>query len=139
MSVESTKRIGNLDFEITVSGHQLIADVPAKLGGLNAGPSPHDYLQAALATCTAITMQRYANRKGIPLTSSDITVRIVREGPTNQLLREIKLFGELTEEQRNSLFAIAEKCPIQRFLERGAKIESHLLRVRPPAEPGLWL
>lgn len=139
MPVESTKRIGVLEYEITTSGHDLITDVPQKLGGNNAGPSPHDYLETALAACTAITLQTYANRKDIPLTSSEIKIRIVREGTANQMLREIKLFGELTEEQRNSLFAVAEKCPILKFLERGAKIESHLLRVRPPADPGLWI
>jgi len=127
MPVESTTRRENLSFEISVSGHKLIADVSEKLGGANEGPDPHDYLQAALAACTAITMQMYANRKGIPLTSSDIKVQIIKEGLENQIRREIKLIGDLTEEQRTSLFNIAEKCPIHHLLQRGAQIESHLV------------
>jgi putative redox protein len=105
----------------------LATDVPEKLGGGNKAPDPHDYLVAALAGCTTITMQMYANRKGIPLESADVKVQIVQEGAENRISREIKLIGDLTDEQRQKLFAIAEKCPIHNFLERGAKIESRLL------------
>lgn len=126
MAVESTKRLGDLDFEVMVSGHRLVADVPERLGGQNLAPDPHDYMLTALATCTAITLQMYAKRKGIPLLSSDVKIRITQEGAENQILREIILHGDLTEEHRQSLFRIAEKCPIHNFLERGAKITSHL-------------
>ncbi len=127
MSVESTARKENLSFEISVSGHKLIADVSEKQGGANSAPDPHDYLQAALAACTAITMQMYANRKGIPLTSSDVKAKIIQEGLENRIHREIKLIGDLTEEQKNALFTIAQKCPIHQFLERGTRIESYLV------------
>ena len=88
---------------------------------------PQDYLLAALAGCTTITMQMYANRKGIPLKSADVKIQITKEGAENQILREIKLIGDLTEEQTQKIFEIAEKCPIHNFLERGAKIESRLI------------
>lgn len=127
MSVESTTRTGTLEYEIMVSGHKLIVDVAENLGGGNKGPNPHDYLTAALAGCTAVTMQMYANRKGIPLNSADVKVRIVKEGTENQIERDIKLFGDLTKEQSQRLFEIAEKCPIHNFIERGAKIQSRLV------------
>lgn len=127
MAVESTLKTGNLDFEIVVSGHRLTVDVSEKLGGGNKAPDPHDYLLAALAGCTTITMQMYANRKNIPLVSADVKITIVKEGAENHILREIKLIGDLTEEQSQRLFEISEKCPIHNFLERGAKIESRLI------------
>ncbi|MGE3684047.1 MAG: OsmC family protein [Bdellovibrionales bacterium] len=127
MAVESTIRTGNLDFEVVVSGHVLTVDVTEKLGGSDKGPDPHDYLVTALAGCTTITMQMYANRKGIPLESADVKIHITKEGSENRISREIKLIGALTEEQKQTLFAIAEKCPIHNFLERGAKIESRLI------------
>ena len=52
MSVDSTKRNGKLDFEINVNGFQLVSDVSEKNGGSALGPSPHDLLEAALATRT---------------------------------------------------------------------------------------
>lgn len=126
MSVEFTKRIEQFAYEIGVSGHSLMADVSVKLGGMNKGPDPHDYLQTALAACTVITLQMYANRKEIPLESADVKVKIVLEGKENQIHREIKLIGSLNDEQKQRLLEIAEKCPIHLFLSRGAKIDSSL-------------
>lgn len=122
MSVESTKRNGKLDFEINVNGFQLVSDVSEKNGGSALGPNPHDLLEAALAACTAITMQMYAHRKGYALKSSDVKIKITKEGAENEMSREIVLDGDLTPEQRTAILAIAEKCPIHLFLERGARI-----------------
>jgi len=127
LAVESTKRIEKLAYRVNVSGHEVIADVTEDLGGSNRGPDPHDFLQAALAACTAITVQMYANRKGIPLESVDVKVRIALEGPENQIHREVRLLGRLDEAQKARLLEIAEKCPIHRFLVRGAKIETRPL------------
>jgi putative redox protein len=124
MSVESTRRIENFAYEIVVSGHRLTADVKVGSGGSNLGPDPHDLLQSALAACTTITMQMYAERKGIPLESSDVKIKILEAGTENRIHREIRLLGTLSDEQRQQLMAIAEKCPIHRFLSRGAKIET---------------
>ncbi len=126
MPVLSTRHISKLGYEIKTAGFTLIADVPPELGGENLGPDPHEYLQVALAGCTAITVQMYAKRKNIPLLSVDVKIEITKEGLENEIRREIQFSGDLSEEQRQALFAIAEKCPIHRFLVRGAKIESHL-------------
>jgi putative redox protein len=124
MPVESTRRIQNFAYEIEVSGYRLISDVTVGSGGSNQGPDPHDYLQTALAACTALTMQLYADKKGIPLESADIKVKIVEEGTDNRILREIQLIGKLSDEQKQRLLEIAERCPIHRFLTKGAKIET---------------
>ena len=124
MPVESTRRIQNFAYEIEVSGYRLVSDVTVGSGGTNQGPDPHDYLQTALAACTALTMQLYADKKGIPLQSSDVKVKITEEGNENRIHREIRLIGTLSDEQKQRLLEIAEKCPIHRFLSRGAKIET---------------
>jgi len=124
MPVESTHRIQNFAYEIDVSGYRLVSDVSVGSGGTNQGPDPHDYLQTALAACTVLTMQLYADKKGIPLESADVKVKITEEGTENRMHREIRLIGNLSDEQRQRLLEIAEKCPIHRFLSRGAKIET---------------
>lgn len=126
MSVEIGKRIGKLSYSFEVNGHVVTVDEPENLGGENSAPSPHDYLLVSLAACTSITMQMYANRKGIPLQSSNIQIEIVKESDSNEILRKIRLVGELTQEHREDLFRIAKKCPIHKFLEKGATIYSEL-------------
>lgn len=127
MSIESSKRTGELSYEITSGDFKINSDVTEALGGNNSAPSPHDYLEAALAGCTAITLQMYAKRKNIPLESTDVKIKIVEEGALNRIQRDVHLVGDLTEEQRKLLFSIAEKCPVHKFITRGAQIESKLV------------
>jgi putative redox protein len=127
VSVESSKIIDGLAYEITSHEFKVRVDVSEKLGGKNSAPNPHDYLEIALAGCTAITVQMYANRKGIPLQYSDVKITITAEGAKNEILREIKFVGDLTEEQKQNLLRIAEKCPLHNLISAGAKIETRIV------------
>lgn len=126
MSVSSTKLIEGMAFEIQSSGFSVKTDVPEKLGGKNSNPDPHDYLEIALAGCTAITVQMYAKRKNIPLEYTNVAVKIISEGATNEILREIEFVGSLSDQEKQALFVIAEKCPIHKILSSGAKITSRM-------------
>lgn len=126
--IESSQRLDDkLAYDFKLPEFMIRVDVPQSKGGTHTAPDPHDYLEVALAGCTAITIQMYANRKGIPLKSVDVKIKITKEGPEgNEISRELKFEGDLSQEQKNSLLAIAEKCPIHRFLEKGAKIVSRM-------------
>lgn len=124
MSVESTRILDGLAFEIQSHEFKLRVDTSEKNGGKNSAPNPHDYLEIALAGCTAITVQMYAQRKNIPLEYSDVKIKITAEGASNEILREIKFVGNLTDEDKNKLMVIAEKCPVHKLLSAGAKITS---------------
>jgi putative redox protein len=114
--------------EIHSGIHEFLSDVDPKLGGTDAGPGPHDLLESALAACTTITVQMYANRKGWKLNLCDVTVRFTKEDKESIVIeRVIDLQGELDEEQRKRLLEIADKCPIHEVLTRGAKIESRFI------------
>lgn len=103
-------------YEIHNGGHSLRADVLAELGGEDKGMNPHALLEAALAACTAITMQMYADRHQFDLQSADVHVKIMSEGPETQIQRVIEMTGDLTPEQRQRLLEIATKCPIHKLL-----------------------
>jgi len=66
---------GSFRSDMFVNGHALIADEPIAYGGTNRGPSPYDYLQAALGACSGMTMQMYAQRKEWPLESVVVRLR----------------------------------------------------------------
>lgn len=128
MSVESTKYLGGLAYDVKLPEFLIRADVKEKQGGKNSAPDPHDYVEAALAACTAITVQMYAQRKEIPLDSVDVKISITREGREgNEISRSVSFKGNLTAEQKALLLTIAEKCPIHHLLVRGVNIKTEMM------------
>jgi len=114
--------------EIEIGPHHLKADEPVAFGGTDIGPSPYDFLLAALGTCTSMTVSLYARRKGWPL--ENVTVSLhhskihaadcadcdTKVGKLDRIEREIQLTGALTNEQRAKLMEIADKCPVHQTL-----------------------
>jgi putative redox protein len=104
---------------ISVNSHQFFADVGTDVGGEDSAPDPHDLLDSSLAACTAITLTMFAKRRGMPLES--INAEVVRDSSKEKtgeynLSLQLEFIGNLTEEQRQQLLAIVEKCPIHKLL-----------------------
>jgi putative redox protein len=116
--------------------HTLVADEPADAGGTDSGPSPYELLLGALASCTAMTVRMYADRKQWPLNDVVVRIRPVRSHAVDcancetsdvgvgRLEREVELLGPLTDEQRTRLLYIADRCPVKQTLERGLRVEA---------------
>jgi len=105
------------DVEIEDGAHTLVVDEPIVAGGTDAGPAPTRLVAAGLASCISITMEMYARRKGWELGAVEVTVGVAYEGfvPTS-FAASIQIPGELSEEQRERLLAIARKCPVHKLL-----------------------
>lgn len=120
----TAKRNGTLGAVSTVRDHQVVSGVTKQNGGDDEGMNPHELLEAALASCTIITVQMYANRKAWPLESTEVLVTTDSEGAESHLTRQITFRGNLDEEQKTKLMEIANKCPIHKLLESNVKIET---------------
>lgn len=120
-------RRGNLSAAISVRDHEIISGVSKSSGGDDEGPNPHELLEAALASCTILTLQMYAARKLMDLKSTEVMVRIDSEGERSYLTREISLQGNLTDEQKERLLEIANKCPIHKLLTSEIEIATVLV------------
>lgn len=115
----TARRTGNFTHEIDVRGHRLLADEPAEHGGADDGPSAQELLAAALASCTATTIEMYARRKGWDIGKIEVEAEYTpaeRGAPTRFRL-VMKLPQGLTEEQLERLSVIAAKCPVHRTLD----------------------
>jgi putative redox protein len=99
--------------------HELIADEPEDAGGEDAGPSPQELLAAALASCTAITMEMYASRKGWNVDGMAVDCRYspAERGSPTRFELVMRMPAHLSEEQVERLQVIAAKCPVHRTLE----------------------
>ncbi len=110
---------------VTVRGHKLLADEPLSFPeGTDKGLSPNDFLLSSLGSCTSITLRMYARLKKIPLEKIIITLNRSENG---EIDRKIELMGNLTNEQKNRLFEISNKCPIHKVLTNSVKINSKLI------------
>jgi putative redox protein len=110
---------GSLKHEIEVREHELVADEPTEHGGTDTGPSPQELLAASLASCTAITMEMYATRKGWDIgdVAVDVDYEPAQRGSPTKFRMNVLLPKELPEDQRERLMQIAAKCPVHRTLE----------------------
>ena len=113
------RRTGTFTHEIEVRGHRLCADEPFESGGDDTAPSPQELLAASLASCTAVTMEMYAKRKGWDIGRIAVEAEYTpaeRGAPTHFRL-VLRLPSHLTEEQLERLSVIAAKCPVHRTLD----------------------
>ena len=115
----NTLNADNFRHSLNIDNHELFTDLPKSLGGDDTAPSPHDYFDAALASCKALTLKLYAQRKGIPLTG--VTVEITHDDSEKQkgkyhLNVKLTLKGVLTDQQRDELHRIADRCPIHKLM-----------------------
>ena len=130
---------GSMAQVINVGGRvSLRADEPVNEGGTDTGPTPHELVQAGLGACTSMTMRLYADHKKIPLKRGRVTLTrrkitpaecpecYTKEGQIERIERTISLEGDLTQDQRDGLLRIAEKCPVHRTLTGEISIVTRL-------------
>jgi len=123
-------RIGVEHYKTNISNdnHTLIADEPLEDGGTDLGFSPYDLVLAALASCTAITLRMYADRKKWNLTGVDVDIHFEPKTDAGQVFtRSILLSGELTDDQKSKLLLIANACPIHKLLTTPTIINTQLI------------
>ncbi|MBV9563334.1 MAG: alpha/beta fold hydrolase [Bradyrhizobium sp.] len=127
-------RNGKFQNMVAVGPHQMLADEPISVGGMDSAPGPYDFLLAALGACKSMTMRLYADRKSFPLERAMVTLRHskihaedcaeceTKVGLLDQIDVSIGLEGALDAEQRQKILEIADKCPVHRTLTSEIRI-----------------
>jgi putative redox protein len=130
----------NKQFTRTViaDSHVWLADEPVGMGGADLGPDPYEHLLAALGTCTSMTIRMYANHKKLPLDDVLVTLSHDRQHVNDcegcetapkkieVISRTLTLVGDLSEENRQRLLQIADRCPVHQTLHSDIKIQTQL-------------
>ncbi|HTJ50820.1 MAG TPA: OsmC family protein [Cyclobacteriaceae bacterium] len=113
--------------ELQSGSHTIYADEPVDNGGKDLGPGPGDFLRMSLASCTAITLRMYANRKKFDV--HEIEVKVSTEDVSGKTIfhREINIKGNLDEQQHKRMMQIANACPVHKVLTNPIEIETNLM------------
>ena len=117
---------GKFKQTVSVGGHAFSADEGVELGGGDAGPAPHELILAGLGACTSMTLGMYAARKGWPLRAVRVSLSGEHDSDGFVISRSIVVDGDLTDEQRQRLLEIAEKCPVHKTLTGTIAVRSKL-------------
>lgn len=122
-AVAEATNAGTFQVRVSTGEHEFLMDEPVDYGGLSTGPNPFDMLRAALAACTLMTLKLYARRKGWGLDGLrvHVTHRKGVAGERDRFDRVLEL-GDVTDEQRDALLKIAQRCPVHLLLDRGADV-----------------
>ena len=124
------QRVGNdgLKHRVSVRTHELTVDEPEDNGGTDEGPNPQEMLAVSLASCTAITIEMYAKRKGWDIgdVGVDVDYEPAQRGSPTKFKMVLHMPKELPEEQRERLMQIAAKCPVHRTLEGEVMFEEKI-------------
>ncbi len=119
--------------------HEWLADEPTAMGGNNRGPDPYEHLLAALGACTSMTLRMYANRKKWPLEHVAVELEHGRSHgqdcehcdaehrQVDVIRRQIRLDGDLDEQQRRRLLEIADRCPVHKTLHNKIVVETSIV------------
>jgi putative redox protein len=124
----TARQLDNLRHDVTVRRHTITSDEPKDHGGEDTGPSPQELLAASLASCTAITMEMYARRKGWDISglAVDCEYTPAERGCPTKFAMVYHMPAHLTEEQAEKLTVIAAKCPVHRTLEGEVAFEERV-------------
>jgi uncharacterized OsmC-like protein/pimeloyl-ACP methyl ester carboxylesterase len=136
--IVSETGLGKFQNTVIAGRHQLLADEPVSVGGLDSGPTPYDFLSAALGACTGMTLRMYASHKKLALGRVSVEVRHGKVavdhcedcgdavegvgGKIDRFERIISVEGEVDDALRDKLVEIAGKCPVHRTLEHASAV-----------------
>ena len=117
----------NYLMEIKTTNHTVMVDEPESIGGSNKYPNPAQYLLSALASCTAITIKMYADKKKWNVGEINVDVKIKEVISSGKIIKKIvkavQFENPLEDDQIERLLTIGSKCPISKLLEQPIEME----------------
>ena len=132
------RRTHSFQHDVRVRDHHVSADEPLETGGDDTAPSPQELLAASLASCTAVTLEMYAERKGwdVGPVAVDCDYTPAERGCPTAFKLVVHLPEDLSEEQVERLMVIAAKCPVHRTLEAEAMFDERVERITAATAAG---
>ncbi len=132
MKAIARRSANNFTHQVEIRSHELTVDEPREMEGRDEGPTPQELLAASLASCTAITIEMYAERKGWDIGPVEVECDYStpeRDRPT-QFNLVVRLRTDCSDDQLERLEKIAAKCPVHRTLQGEIEFVERVERIR---------
>jgi putative redox protein len=116
---------------VQMRDHQLTVDEGPDHGGEDVGPNPQELLAASLASCTAITIEMYAQRKSWDVGDVEVECEYqpAERGCPTRFTIVIRVPDTMSPEQAAKLRVVAAKCPIHRTLDGEVMFDERVERL----------
>jgi putative redox protein len=112
--------------DLILDSHTLTGDEPLDKGGKDLGPAPGDLLRLSLASCTAITLRMYADRKAMDVEKIEVKVTSETVNTKTIFHRQVMITGNIDDKQRKRMLQIANACPIHKTLTNPIEVLTRL-------------
>jgi putative redox protein len=132
-AIARRRRPAGYQHEIRVRDHVVAVDEPLESGGEDTAPSPQELLAASLASCTAVTLEMYAQRKGWEVGEVEVDCQYspAERGCPTKFELVVRLPEGLQPDQVERLMQIAAKCPVHRTLDGEVMFDERAELVAP--------
>ena len=123
-TVTATSDSDKLYTEVKTADKNFFVDEPIEIGGTDLAPNPTEYFLGSLAACTTITLQLYAKRKGWHTGKIEVIAELdSNDSQDKKIIKTIRFENQLSDEQVEQLFAIAEICPVAKLISEAVPMK----------------
>lgn len=122
--------------ETAAGSFTLVADQPTAVGGSDTGPTPKDFLLAAIGACTVQTLKMAAPGKKWDLQTISVEVTYSEVPDPNkpgqkitQIEERIEVSGNLSQAELDAIERTAGRCPVLKIVEGPKQVIKKAVKV----------
>lgn len=117
--ISAKSNSNNLKTEFSNGNLTAYADAPEQFGGKEQGFLPSELLEASIACCMNLYARVFADNHNIPAKEITTKVTLDKNNEEESVLEcDIKVEGDLTEEQLKKLENAVKACPMKQALQK---------------------
>jgi putative redox protein len=127
MDLMTIKHEKGLCFSVQVRGHRFLMDMPKDSTGEDRGPSPADFLAAALGGCMGMHMVLYCQTAGLPSEGLEMNlVYNIVEEEGRKRIGTVTVDVTLPQDpgpRKDAVLRAARNCIVRNTLEKAPEID----------------
>ncbi len=130
----SIQHENSLRVSANIRNHKVILDVPAGLGGADAGPEPVELFVASLGACMAMHVAKYCETAKLPHAGFELDLDFqVIKGPlrVGSVAVDITLPADFPESRIDAVKRAAQQCTVKNTLKETTSVDVEVYRSSP--------